>query len=192
MGGVGCDTCNSQPLATDDSIMNTAPTDDASIVTAAVTETKVSTTVKLTFVLSNQHAGIQASGGAFTSSTGVVGTVVTEGCTGDNALINWGGKGNWVTGTSEITWTAPSKAGFDVTFWAFTGTGYGSSIKRTSFKISDSDGVATQGPDTGAPTIAPTSATSDTSAPTDDTGAAVRVEIPMALMITLFIGLLKF
>merc|ERR1712038_500704 len=169
---------------------------DDAILVAPVKETKPSDTVVFTFVLDNMKAAIQATGGSFeeTVPADAAATVRTEGCDDDNILINWGGKaGAKVSGTAEITWTAPSKAGFSVDFLAITGTGFGSEVKYTTFTISDSDGVAVV---TDAPTAKTvdvgSSSTDDDSSLSGDDSAAFRVEIPMALMITLFIGLLKF
>merc|ERR1719273_389883 len=173
---------------------------DDSILVAPVKEVKPSATVTLTFVLTGMKAGLQATGGSFEETTvadaNKPGTVRTEGCNDDNILINWGGKNGPgpVTGTAEITWTAPSTPGFKVDFVAVTGTQYGATVKVTSFSISDSDGAATDAPTAKTVDVASSSTgdDDDASSLSGDDSAAFRVEIPMAFMITLFIGLLKF
>merc|ERR1719273_690550 len=102
--------------------MGGAVVKDDAILVAPVKETKPSDSVVLTFVLANMKAAIQATGGSFEETTKAdaanPGTVRTEGCDDDNILINWGGKTQnpKISGTAEITWTAPSKAGFSVDF----------------------------------------------------------------------------
>jgi len=213
--GSGCAGCNGRSFKNATTIMWAPPILDDNIVTVAANTVEVSTDVVITFPLATAGAGIQASGGVFKSSTGAItnqngieasGDIVTNGCTGSNALINWGGKNDKVTGTAEITWTAPSQSGFDVKFVAYSGTTFGA-IKKTFFSISDAATTeapepekSTEGPKPDessekeiaepgsqqAPPSAPPSA-----APTVDSDCG-RLEILTAVMITFVIGLLKF
>lgn len=187
----GCNGCSGK-LVDAAQVMGAVPVKDPSIITAAVNATKPGSTVKLTFALTNVLAGLSATGGSWEVVTDATpaGVARTEGCNDDNMLVNWGLASSppLASGNTEITWTAPSTPGFEVSFLAYTGTSYGNT-KIHTFKIGDIDGVA-------APTPAPTAKTVDTTSSSTSTGAddsgSFRVEIPMAFMITLFIGLLKF